>query len=49
MRARDLSLRGSRGWVFQGVDLDVPAGGLAAVGGSPVRGVPRCCWRSAGG
>ncbi|MFC6884087.1 ATP-binding cassette domain-containing protein [Actinomadura yumaensis] len=33
MRARDLSLRGSRGWVFQGVDLDVPAGGLAAVGG----------------
>ncbi|MFD0692114.1 ABC transporter ATP-binding protein [Actinomadura fibrosa] len=33
VRTRGLSLRGARGWVFHGVDLDVPAGGLAAVSG----------------
>jgi ABC-2 type transport system ATP-binding protein len=33
VRTRGLSLRGARGWVFRDVDLDVPAGGLAAVSG----------------
>ncbi|MFB4304400.1 ATP-binding cassette domain-containing protein [Actinomadura sp. NTSP31] len=33
VRTRGLSLRGARGRVFQDVDLDVPAGGLAAVSG----------------
>ncbi|MDL4814549.1 ATP-binding cassette domain-containing protein [Actinomadura opuntiae] len=33
VRTRGLSLRGTRGWVFRDVDLDVPAGGLAAVSG----------------
>ncbi|WP_225992385.1 ATP-binding cassette domain-containing protein, partial [Actinomadura montaniterrae] len=33
VRTRGLSLRGARGWAFRDVDLDVPAGTLAAVSG----------------
>ncbi|MFB4313233.1 ATP-binding cassette domain-containing protein [Actinomadura sp. 21ATH] len=33
VRGHGLSLRGPRGWVYRDVDLDVPAGGLAAVHG----------------
>ncbi|WP_433328565.1 ATP-binding cassette domain-containing protein [Spirillospora sp. CA-294931] len=33
VEAEGLSLRGSRGWVYRDVDLDVPPAALAAVGG----------------